>query len=147
MNEKSAPEWSQSDNARSCRFIVEDGEFLFLRIDAVSQDDAIPPSMKKRKKERPSSRAPFSQVYEIRGIQFGGEFALNGHGTRLTPDPSRVSTRSAGMCLGARREINLNPRTRKAPALTRTSATPATHPFLSLLRLVYWKSCVKIAEG
>lgn len=102
--------------------------------------------MKKRKKERPSSRAPFSQVYEIRGIQFGGEFALNGHGTRLTPDPSRVSTHSAGMCLGARREINLNPRTRKAPALTRTSATPATHPFLSLSRLVYWKSCVKIGR-
>lgn len=133
---------SQLDDARS----VASSSRIFLRTDAVGRDDAHPLRWKSERKNG-RTRAPFSRVYEIRGIQFDGEFALNGSGTRSWyPDPSRVSTRSAGMCPGARREINLNSRTRKVPALTRTSADHATFP-LSLLRLVYWKSCVKIVEG
>lgn len=120
------------------RFIVEDGE-IFLRTDAVGRDNAHPLRWKSERKNG-RTRAPFSRVYEIRGIQFDEEFALNGSGTRSWyPDPSRVSTRSAGMCLGARLEINLNSRTRKVPALTRTSADHATFPLsiaFSLLEIL-----------
>jgi len=56
INEKSALEWSQSNDADQSLHRPEDGGFLFLQTDAVSQDDVHPPSMKKRKEEWPSSR-------------------------------------------------------------------------------------------
>lgn len=80
------------------RFIVRRTEDFYSFKPMRSVRTMFTPLRWKSERKNGRARAPFSQVYEIREIQFDGEFALNGPGSRLTPNPSRTSTRSAGMC-------------------------------------------------
>lgn len=91
---------------------------------------------KKRTKERKTSLTSslaraFHSVYEIRkgkGDPIWRGIRSRRPGTRLTLDRDSRRPRALLECemsrRGARREINLNPRTRELPALTRVSAPP-----------------------
>lgn len=96
----------------------------------VSQDDILFSNRRKSERKKGRVRALFSRFMKSMGedgIQFGGEFALDSPALAWHSTAIRVHA----LCwnvkwAGARREINLNPRTRELPALTRASAT---HPF------------------
>jgi len=118
--------WMATIGRRPIGRFIDGGRRIFILPNAVRSVRMILSSRMSEKaketEERMSSRA-FQSVYEIRREDPICRGIRRLPGTRLT---RFAFTRWNVKWAGARREINLNPRTRELPALTRVSAT---HPF------------------